>query len=170
MSFLITCLCVKFLVKGTTLMVSGPRNITKANVIAACDLNLIDTVVIDEQINSIDVYAFENMKQLRSLTIGPDLNNFRAEAFRSVQKLEKIIVHKYNTYFITDSYSVLYSKDMNVLYKAPNLLPSTYKIPRSVTRIVAEGMGYLQNINSIFFHKELTFIGVRALWYPKKIN
>lgn len=108
MPFLITYLCVKFLVKGTTLMVSGPGNITKANVIAACDLNLIDTVVIDEQTNSIDVYAFENMKQLRSLTIGPDLNNFRAEAFRSVQTLEEIIVHKDNTNFITDSYSVLY--------------------------------------------------------------
>lgn len=159
-----------FSVKGTTLFISGKGNITNKVVLAACDIKLIETIIIEEGPTSIDNLAFENMINLKSITIGPSIDNIRSSGFRGINTIEEIYVDENNPNFVTDEYMALYSTDMTALVKVPNTLSPDYQIPRTVTYIYDEAMARLQKINSIFFHKELTYIGYRCIWYPKRIT
>lgn len=171
MIFWLICACysVSYQVKGTKLLINGPGNVTKQDVLDNCDLISIDTVIVQEGTTGLEYLAFEQMQKLSTITIGPDVNYVNASAFRYIYTIISIDVDPANKYFVADSFGALYTKDMTTLIKVPTLV-TNYKIPRSVNIIVDEAIHGLQLMNSISLHNNLTSIGFRAFWYPKNLN
>ncbi len=95
----------------------------------------ISTLSIPDSVREIQMYAFENCSDLISVNIPASVTNIDGEAFSNCTKLSGIWVDKKNTAYSSDSYGVLYDKELSKLIRAPMNLTDAYSIPDSVQAI-----------------------------------
>lgn len=106
----------------------------------------LETIMIPDNVISLDYNAFLYCENLKNITIGKGLEkiDFTGEfavengnPFCNSPLLEKITVDEDNKYFYSDSFGALYTKDMKHLLTVPaNGNFTEYRVPDSVERIL----------------------------------
>lgn len=124
----------------------GPYTYTINNqwaTIVDVDPSVTGDVVIPEKlgfntVTKIQKHAFKDHTDITSITIGQYIDFIQTDAFYGCVNLSRFIVDENNTYFSTDEYGVLYSKDKSRLrYFPPASTIEHYTVPENTKSILA---------------------------------
>ena len=107
----------------------------------------INTITIPYTVTSINNSAFSNATALVELNFSNSIDTISIDAFNGATALTKFNVDICSNYFTTDTYGVLYNKDMTTLIHYPdNNNQVVYDIPDSVVTI---GPYSFQDVSSV---------------------
>lgn len=134
---------------------------TKDNVIGEnmfSDSKSLISIVIPNNITSINSFAFSGCTNLPSLTLPENCNSISEYAFNRCKELKDIYVHDGNKSFKSND-GILFSYDGNVLYKVPFAKDvRSYTIPSEVSKIFERAFEDT-NIASLLLPDNLEEIG-----------
>ena len=129
----------------------------------------LETIIIPDNVISLDHSAFLCCEKLKNITIGKGLEKidftgeFTAEnenPFRNSPLLEKITVDEENKYYYSDSFGALYTKDMKNLIAVPaNGSFTEYRVPDSIERIL-NCFAICSKLEKIFIGSNVKYISV----------
>ncbi|MCM1544313.1 MAG: leucine-rich repeat domain-containing protein [Ruminococcus sp.] len=143
----------------------------------------LNTIQLPTTLKIIGNSAFSTCINLDNVTLPKNLITIERNAFfkteitslnipATTSTLDNIIlsyyfksftVDKNNPYFCTDSYGVLYTKDMKTLLNCPSgITISTYTIPNTVEKINPYAFAGCINIKKINMPNSITYIGSQA--------
>ena len=109
-----------------------PSTIQRIESYSIQDCDNLATIAIPEICKEVESSAIYFCKNLSSIHIGKSVEKFESMNGNSCPALKTITVDANNTYFASAN-SVLYSKDMGILYKYPSgKTESSFEIPSSV--------------------------------------
>ncbi len=94
----------------------------------------LEEVVIPESVVKIDGFAFRS-PALKQVFLPAGVKEIDHSSFRSCKNLERIDVSPDNLCFASDSFGVVYTKDMTMLLIAPAGLTGSYTIPGNVQSV-----------------------------------
>lgn len=83
----------------------------------------------------IGFFPFASCNSLKSVFLPAGVEEIRGNAFQFAKNLERIEVSPENAFFASDSFGVLYNKDITILLVAPEGLTGTYRIEDSVLSV-----------------------------------
>lgn len=99
-------------------------------------LSNVKTVSMPITLKSIGEWSFYNCDSLSAISIGKNVATISDYAFHSCDGLQSITVSSDNTYYSSDTNSVLFNKDKTTLIQYPaGALRTAYTIPDTVTHI-----------------------------------
>ncbi len=97
----------------------------------------LESVTLNEGLETLETYVFESSSKLTDIHIPASLTTIPQRAFQD-SSVVKFTVSADNANYTTDSYGVLYSKDMTKLLQYPTANEATsYTIPEGVTDILS---------------------------------
>lgn len=109
-----------------------PSTIQKIESYSIQDCDNLATITIPELCKEVESSAIYFCKNLSSIHIGKSLEKFESRNGNSCPALKTITVDANNAYFASDN-GILYSKDLDILYKYPSgRTEYSYEIPSSV--------------------------------------
>ena len=138
----------------------GQITITDCNHYASGELIIPDTIE-GYPVTSIGSWAFWNIPNLTSITIGRNVESIASEAFYECL-LSHFTVDANNQHFTNDSFGVLFSKDKTTLIKAPFTLSGSYVIPSQTKYISDYAFQECERMTSVTFPTGLVSIGYYA--------
>ena len=94
-------------------------------------------IVLPSTLQVIEGYAFGS-KHFVEFHIPASVAEIAYSAFRECKNLERFVVDSENPYFASDSFGVIYSKDMSMLLYAPPAIQGSYTIPGTVKSVGGE--------------------------------
>ncbi len=127
-----------------------------------CPPGKVGAVVLPDEVEKIDLMAFQGCTEITSITFSDSLKQIYYGAFGNNSKLNKLIVSSNNTNFMIKS-NVLFSKDGEILYLYPQGVKDTYYyVPYGVRRIHPGAFIGNQTLNSVYIPETVDSIGIEA--------
>ncbi|ABX42363.1 leucine-rich repeat domain-containing protein [Lachnoclostridium phytofermentans] len=127
-----------------------------------CPPGKVGAVVLPDEVEKIDLMAFQGCTEITSITFPSSLKQIYVGAFGNNSKLNKLIVSSDNTNFMIKS-NVLFSKDGEILYLYPQGVKDTYYyVPYGVRRIHPGAFMGNQTLNSVYIPETVDTIGIEA--------
>lgn len=128
---------------------------------------LIEEVILEDGVTSIDGDAFVNYDKLKTVTIGKDIVCLEDVAGYSVfwnsDTVENITVSSENKVYSSDSNGVLYNKDKTRIIQYPaGKINTSFAMPESVTEISRNAFYNAVNLTDITMSSNITYIGSGA--------
>lgn len=122
----------------------------------------ITSVIIENGITYVGAYAFYDLENLKTITLGNSVESINSSAFSQCFSLENFYVNVDNPFF-TAINGNLFSSDKTELVKyAPGKPDTSYSIPYTVTHIGNSAFSRCNNLISVHFTENITSIGDRA--------
>lgn len=146
--------------------------------------SLSGKLVLAEGLTQIDIAVFANCWSLEEVVLPESLTEIGDGAFAGCQSLEKLDIHAGVTYvgegsvvkqafcvaednpnYASDSYGVLYTKDMQTLISAPREIRGCYNVPNGVITIERGAFRRCKNLTEIIIPEKVETIGEGAFAY-----
>lgn len=125
----------------------------------------IKAVNISSGVTSICDYAFYNCSALSNVNISESVASIGNLAFAQCYALTSISVDTNNTYYSSDSFSVLFNKTQTELIQYPaSGTETSYDIPDTVMVINKDAFRYAENLTSVSLPSSLETIGEEAFY------
>lgn len=126
------------------------------------DCGTLEEITISDSVTALKDYSIYLCSQLHTVNIGKGLKEIGVYVFDCCDSLSSINIHSDNTNFVSDENSIIFSKDVTCLYRAPTSLSGEYIIPDSVNEIRKHAFMHCENLEGITFHDGITAIGTDA--------
>lgn len=122
------------------------------------DCSSLRSVTIGSGVTRIDNYVFNNCSSLTNITIPANVQTIDEDVFSGCSSLTGIWAAEDSEYLSSDSYGVVFNKDITRLIAAPGMLSNCYTIPDGVNIIVRGAFFGCTNLTSIIVPGSVTGI------------
>ena len=153
-------------ISGTYVVPEGVKYINK-NAFEQCPF--IKTIVLPNSLETLEDYSFINCKALTKADIPANVSQIAPNAFYRCKEYH-FVVNLENNRYASDSYGVLFDKDMNTLVRAPYSITNSYKIPGSVTVIGGRAFEDCENLRSLIIPDGVVELGSWVFWNCKNLK
>ncbi len=139
--------------------VTIPISVTIIGDYAFFDCYNLTGVTIPGNVTTIGDYAFCGCYNLTSVTIPGSVASVGAGAFSGCTDVTGIWTDESNSYYISDTYGVLFNKEMTQLIQCPGGYCGAYTIPDSVSTIGESAFSGCDELTDITIPDSVTSIG-----------
>ncbi|SFB37307.1 Leucine rich repeat-containing protein [Acetitomaculum ruminis DSM 5522] len=131
--------------------------------------NCLKSLVIPDNVVSIEEFSFMECEHLQSLEVGLGITNISPGAIFACESLKSVTISPKNIFYTSED-GIIYNKDKTKLLIYPIGLRDEFKMPGSVKEVMDYAFYKSNNLTSIIFSENLKTIGTGAFKECKSLK